>query len=370
MKKVKILSLGDIHLGHPNNKTDYIVNSLQQYFKKNIKLFKNLTHIELTGDLFHKALLSYSSEYIQSMAWLFELVMFCSKNNIKLRILEGTPSHDNNQGKLLVDLIKKWEIPIDFRYISDIEIEYDSDYNIHVLYVPDRNDKPASERFKIIKRKMLDLKIKQVDFAFMHGVFKYQLPIQSEETHDMDDFLEIVKYYIVINHIHIPSVYDRILGPGSFERLNHNEEEDKGGIYVEVGDNDARFIFIKNEFARLFKTFRIESNLKLDKILKDLHKSLKDLPHTSFIRLLSYNKLGISKELKDKYNFVEVKEESITKEKKANIRDLFNIVSDVVELHLTKDNIVDLVTKELDGVDSKYINIIRNKIEKINSEYL
>ena len=106
------------------------------------------------------------------------------------------------------------------------------------------------------------------------------------------------------------------------------------------------------------------------KILKDLHKSLKDLPHTSFIRLLSYNKLGISKELKDKYNFVEVKEESITKEKKANIRDLFNIVSDVVELHLTKDNIVDLVTKELDGVDSKYINIIRNKIEKINSEYL
>lgn len=96
-----------------------------------------------------KALLTYSIEYMLSMEWLFQLVKFCSVNNIKLRLLEGTPSHDNRQGKIMPKLLKDWNLNIDFKYIQDIEIEYDLVNNIHILYVPDRNDKIATERLKI-----------------------------------------------------------------------------------------------------------------------------------------------------------------------------------------------------------------------------
>ena len=34
---IKIMIIGDIHLGHNNNKTDYIINSLKNFFKVNSK---------------------------------------------------------------------------------------------------------------------------------------------------------------------------------------------------------------------------------------------------------------------------------------------------------------------------------------------
>lgn len=367
---IRILVLGDIHLGDQTNKTNYIVNSLKLFFKKHYELLVKVDYIVVNGDLFEKALLSYSSEYIQSMEWIFQLVLFCSKNNIKLRLLEGTPSHDNNQGKLLVNLISQWEVPVNFKYIPEIEIEYDSDFDVNMLYVPDRNDKTAKDRFKIIKRMMLDLNIDKVDFAFMHGNFTYQLPMISEHAHNEDDYLEIVRFYIFINHIHTPSVYDRIIAPGSFDRMIHGEEEDKGCIYAEVKSfKDMRFIFLKNENARIFKTFRIDNDVtNIEKLLKNLHKDLSKLPVTSFIRILTKNKLNISKVIKEKYNFEGVKEEKL-KDNKPSVSNLFTTNNDITELHITKDNIIDLLKVELGDINPEYFSIIKTKIETINKNY-
>ncbi len=366
---IKIMIIGDIHLGHNNNKTDYIINSLKNYFKVNSKLIKELDYIIINGDLFEKALLTYSIEYMLSMEWLFQLVKFCSVNNIKLRLLEGTPSHDNRQGKIMPKLLKDWNLNIDFKYIQDIEIEYDIVNNIHILYVPDRNDKIATERFKDIKKLMSEYNITKVDFAFMHGNFKYQLPVINEFAHDEESFLDIVRFYIVINHIHIPSVFDRILAPGSFERLRHGEEEDKGGIFLDVkSENDMKFFFIKNPTSRIFKTIRItkEKN-KIESILRDIHKELKNIPENSFVRLLSKHKLEISKEVKELYKLSGCIEEISTKDK-ANIRDLFNIKnSNIVELQITKENVFELISTELKDIDIKYLNIIEEKIKRINA---
>lgn len=367
---IRILVLGDIHLGNQTNKTSYIINSLRQFFKKNEALLIKLDYIVINGDLFDKALLSYSSEYIQSMEWVFQIVLFCSRNNIKLRLLEGTPSHDNNQGKLIANLTEQWEVKVNFKYIQNIEVEYDSDFNINILYIPDRNDKPAKDRFMDVKRLLLDLNLKQVDFAMMHGNFNYQLPIESEHAHDESDYLSIVKYYIFINHVHTPSVYSRILAPGSFDRMVHGEEEDKGCIYAEVrSSEDMMFYFLKNENARMQKTFKIDNNSdNIEKLLKSLHKELSKLPTSSFIRLLTKHKLGISKLIKDKYNFEIVKEEKI-KTNKPDVRNLFNVTNDITELHLTKENILDLIKNELGKVSDDTFDIIKNKVNLINNNY-
>ena len=47
----------------------------------------------------------------------------------------------------------------------------------------------------------------------------------------------------------ISSVFERILAQGSFDRLAHNEEEDKGGIVVTIDkvNGNHSYRFIKNE---------------------------------------------------------------------------------------------------------------------------
>ena len=151
-KKFKCLTLRDIHFGHQSNKTSYILESFKIYFIENHELLKHLDYIFINGDLFEKLLLTNSNEYNMVFLWLINLVEYCETHNIKLRLLEGTPSHDNEQGKTMFEAILKLKPTVNFKYIKEIEIENIEEFDINILYVPDKNDKPANERFKIIKK--------------------------------------------------------------------------------------------------------------------------------------------------------------------------------------------------------------------------
>ena len=114
MKKNKIsyLVLSDIHLGHNINKTENIINNLQIYFKENYKEFSKLDMICIAGDVFDKLLVSSSIDFLLATEWLTELIVFCKQHDIILRILEGTPSHDRNQSKVITSIIKKLNIEL------------------------------------------------------------------------------------------------------------------------------------------------------------------------------------------------------------------------------------------------------------------
>ena len=345
-KNIKFLALGDIHFGHQSNKTSYILESFRLYFLENHEILKELDYIFLNGDLFEKLLMTNSHEYNLVFLWLINLVEYCEKHNIGLRLLEGTPSHDNEQGKTMYEAIIKMKPNMNFKYIKDIEIEYIEDFGIHVLYVPDKNDKPASERLKIIHKLMKDLNIDKVDLAMMHGNFKYQLPMPSIYMHDEEEYLKIVRFYICINHIHTASVYARILAPGSFDRMAHGEEEDKGALFISIENEDKMmFNFIKNKNARIQKTFYI-TDKDPEKALNKLHKELSKLPYTSFVRLITKFKLNISKKIKELYDFYHVKEET-DNNLKVNTSNIFEINHDVEELNITIDNIIDLLKEEM-----------------------
>ena len=59
-----------------------------------------------------------------SHEWLTELIVFCKQHDIILRILEGTPSHDRNQSKVITSIIKKLNIELDYKYIDTLYIEH------------------------------------------------------------------------------------------------------------------------------------------------------------------------------------------------------------------------------------------------------
>jgi len=365
---VRYLVLSDIHLGHSRTKTDYIINNLEELFRKNHSKFKKLDIIFLAGDVFDKLLSSCSNELIASTEWLSKLAMYCVSNNIKLRVLEGTPSHDWKQMALFATTLKALCIDIDYKYIDYLNIEYMEDLGINILYVPDEWNRVADDTLDDVTLLLNKRGIKKVDIAIMHGQFSYQLPmIELESSHDEDAYHKLVKYYINIGHIHTPSVYNRILAQGSFDRLAHNEEEDKGCVLVNIyhtGDMD--FLFIKNPNPQPYKKYDL-STMETSKIVKFLDRELNKLKLGTRVKLVvsntTINKLLIP--IKDKY-----KDLIITVDKKKKVIDNDKIVNNRVvftPFEITKDNIKELLLQELSKYNISTIdrNLVTSELDEI-----
>lgn len=351
--KISYLVLSDIHLGHNINKTEYIVTNLRTYFKKNHKLFKTLDMIFIAGDIFDKLLITSGKDFVLATEYITELILYCKANNIALRVLEGTPSHDWQQAKVITTIIDKLNIEVDYKYIETIYIEKNDKLGINILYTPDEYKHKAKDTYTDVKKLLLDNQLQEVDITIMHGSFNYQLPIRLESNHDENDYLNITKYYINIGHIHTSSVNGRILAQGSFDRLAHNEEEDKGGIVVNIYKNgDMDFIFINNTNAMIFKTYRYNQET-IEDIIVDLNKNIKDLPLHSNIRIITSNNQITSnniKALKQVFPLYTFKIEK-NKDKEENKFNIFKEIEVKETFAITKDNIEELMVNELHNYD-------------------
>ena len=353
---IKYLLLSDIHLGHNRTNTEFIVDNLKYFFKKYHKEIIKVDIIFISGDVYDRLLSMNSPDSILSYSWLTELIKFCSKYNIKLRILEGTPSHDWKQVKLLYNIINKFNIDIDFKYVDDIEIEYIKiqEYEISVLYIPDEIYDTADKIWEAVNNKLIENNINKVDLIVMHGAFKYQIPIKNLDfLHDENRYLNIVNYLINIGHVHNHSEFEKILCPGSFDRLTFADENDvKGGWLVTLyEDGKVNKKFLENTTAKVFKTIDLTNNKnQIDKILKTI-------PDFSNIRLLINKDDSLKKsidELRFKYpnkrfiiKDIDKQNEKEIKVNKINKKELF-------KFKINKDNIKDLIINEI-GKTDKYI---------------
>lgn len=373
MKIIRYLTLSDIHLGHDKNDTKNIIKNLIEYFKKHNKLFSTQDILFIDGDIYDKLLMTYSANYNMAIEWLLMVANYCKKNNIKLRILEGTKSHDWEQASLLPTIFKDNMVDLDFKYINTITIEKMHDLNLTILYIPDEYKHKASETYEDVLQLLKDNGLTQVDIAHMHGQFHYQLPmVRLESSHNEEDYLNIVKYFISIGHIHKHSINGKILAQGSFDRLAHGEEEPKGGMYISINKltEEGEYRFIENSNAMIFKTFNYE-NLEDTDIIKQLPNDIKQYPVGSNFRLLVSDSSNISyvkKEIKTRYksNNIIVESKSKNKDisnKNINIMDKVSIDS----FHITKQNLKELLFKEMEkyNLTNEDYNILNKELEEV-----
>jgi len=281
------LVISDIHFGSNNNKTIDIINHLNLFFKKYDKVLRKLDMLFIAGDIFDRLLSSSSADNINATEWLTSLIYYCKKNNIKLRVLEGTPSHDNRQAILITKVLSRLKIDVDFKYIDTIHIEYLTEYNINILYVPDEIHHDADMVLNDVKVLMEEKGIDKVDIAVMHGAFKYQIPvIDLPYMHNEQEYLQLVRYYISVGHIHIMSIYKRILAQGSIDRMSHNEEGNKGAMLIKITkDGESSYKFLINDNATIFKSINVETE-EVNELIKFLDMELKKYPMDSHIRLM------------------------------------------------------------------------------------
>lgn len=366
--KLKYLVISDIHLGHNLNKTNNIVNNLREFFIYYNKELKNLDILFIAGDIFDGLLKPSSQDFILATEWLSELVNYCMSNNIILRILEGTPSHDWKQASVINTILQKLNIQLDFKYIDTLAIEHISKHNINVLYIPDEYKPRAIDTYTEVKQLLEDNKLDQVDIVIMHGAFHYQLPmIKLESSHTEEDYLNICKYYIHVGHVHTFSVFDRIIANGSFDRLIHGEEEDKGAILVNLDSKLGNtYKFLVNKNALLFKTITIDTTI--EDIFPVLDKELAKLPINSHVRIVSNNVEILTKSIKaiqQRYSNLVVKLDKPKElKKKISIRE---IKAPVDILLINKDNIEELLFKELEkyNLTEQELEVAKEELRKV-----
>lgn len=357
MKSIKILNLSDIHIGHPNTHANFMFENIKKFFFKHTKLFENLDIITLSGDLTHKLLPTNSNDYSVFTDLLIFLVSFCSNNNIKLRALEGTKSHDMGQMKNFYKIIDKLNYNVDFKYVDTLFIEHMKDLNFTILYVPDElNNSNAKETFKDVLNLMKEHGLSKVNHVILHGQWNYNLPVSSKANHNEEDYLSICDGFISCGHIHEFSTYDRIIMTGSFDRHNHGSECKKGTVLFEYNELGNEYLFLENENAKIYKTIHMEKYNPNELIA--IIKKLK-LPAGSFIRVktkdLSIDK-SVIKDIKNLFQDYTIDFASNKKEK-TDVRSALS--EEIVGLQITNDNIVSLVEEELEN-----FNIV-NKLDFI-----
>lgn len=242
-------TFSDLHLFHPRTPTAWIIHSFWHAFP-DTDASNDVDYLILAGDVFDHIENIPSSEFSLVMGWISKLLDMCYRRNIRLRILEGTPSHDRKQSHVFIEIAKaKQERCPDVRYIQDLCIDYEEAFDFHILYVPDEFHHDHDVVWELTKDRLREAGLDSVEVGIMHGSMDFQVPsFRNIRCHNSDNYASIVKWFTTIGHEHVKSVNKNIYAQGSLERLKHGEEDPKGHFRISVRDHDKATQTIHGEF--------------------------------------------------------------------------------------------------------------------------
>lgn len=374
-KPVSMLTVSDVHLGHPNNDAAFIVANLRKELF-NEKRLSSVDFLFLAGDVFDYLLQRgniHGEELLAIDHWAGELLYECKRHGVRLRILEGTPSHDWRQSQIFEQINNGANIGCDLKYVRDLSIVYEPEFDINILYVPDEWREDPADTYDEVLELMRSRGLEKVDFAIMHGQFEYQLPpVVKAPKHNSENYLKIVKHLIFIGHVHIYSMYERIIAQGSFDRIAHGEEGPKGYVHATVyPDGDYTAEFIENKGARKYVTVECVG-LGLEETFAEVERKVADLPDDSFVRIKAEKGSPILSNMHELvlrwplFKWSKIAQES-KQEKAAEEADTELSNNDFVPIAINRENISELIMKRLRqrGVSQETLDLAEAKIEEV-----
>ena len=300
----KWLWVQDVHFGVPSIPVGAVTNSFKMVYEaakrrgiKKLVIGGDLTDrpLELTND--------YGSEFVQFGIWLLN---DAEENDIEIIIIEGTPSHDWKQARIFERIKDSIGSKAKLVYISNLSIVYLDGFG-NVLIVPDQWRSSTETTLLEVKTLLREKNLEQVDWAFMHGSFDYQVPEflrRRLDLHKSDEYNRIVKKGIFIGHEHTRSSHQKIQCAGSLERTKHGQEEEKGGLFVEeLVTGKIHIEFIRNSKAQIFKDIFVD-DLTPEQILTGIEKQGIDLYQFANIRLVATTDIDVVNEFVKKYKLI------------------------------------------------------------------
>lgn len=294
----------DIHFGVPSIPVGAVTNSFKAVYDAAKR--RGIKKVVIGGDITDRPLdltNDYSIEFIQFGIWLLN---DAEENDIEIIVIEGTPSHDWKQARLLQKLKESIGSKAKLVYISTLSILYLEDFG-YVLVVPDQWRPSTQTTLAEVKALLKEKNLEQVDWAFMHGSFDFQIVEflrKRLDLHDSAEYSRIVKKGIFIGHEHTRSSYLNIHCAGSIDRTKHGQEEEKGGFFVEeLITGKIHVEFIRNSKSQIFKDILVD-NLTPDQIFLAIDKLKIDLEKYANIRLVATKNIDVVSEFIKKYKLI------------------------------------------------------------------
>lgn len=275
MAEVKILNIGDIHLGAID-----LVNFEQEFndFIFPLIIDEEPDIIVLHGDVFDTRV-SLDSEASKMGFMLVSALCHVSETyGCQVRLIRGTITHDYSQLDNFLAYESQYE---NFRIINECqeEILEINGENVRILYIPEEYPKDYVEYYgKFFYEYNEDgeaVAFKDYDVILGHGEIDqfagYVNLLESESfvhttpLHEAAEFLAMLEEsggYCAFGHIHVRLAYKRvILSIGSLTRWAQGEEQPKGVYLVTMSRPDEEtqweldIQFKENNFAPLYKKY-------------------------------------------------------------------------------------------------------------------
>ncbi len=367
--EIQVASISDIHWGHRNTPTRHILGNLERAFPDTDETGR-LDLIIFGGDQFDRLLPADDPDLEYIKAWWNGFLRMCYRRGIVVRVLRGTPSHDWRQNWMLAVEADHAHIPVDVAFVDVLAIEYIAPLGIHVLYVPDEWRPETDDVWAEVCQLMRDRNLEKVDFSVVHGCFVQQLPEHVKvPRHVPERYMGITNGYVLGAHIHKPSVYgENFLCNGSFDRISHGEEENKGHWrirYTPGGERSAKFIV--NEGARTYVTVDC-TGMPLEDALSVIRQRAKDLPVDSNIRIQANKDDPISVSLEQMRRDYPTYQwtSKINKEISTQPQMLVDLRTTFTQVSITPDNIHQLMAERLSkrGIEPDRIQTLLGRLSE------
>lgn len=267
VNNLNYLVISDIHIGHPRVPSKNIVDNFNTFILTYHKHLKELDVFFILGDITDKPLMSGTHDHDMLTMWFIRLIAYAKKNNIEIVVIRGTISHDGKGLESFANMITSIS-DVKYTYIDTISVITRNGMN--VLIIPDNTHKEGKEVEEEVYKKFISKGV-VLDIAMVHRAFNFQLPITLDESLNESFWLDNIKHYIHVGHIHTPMTYGRIIGEGSFDRLTHGQEEIKGGVMSYVNPKNSRWVFLENKQATIFKRLMFKV-VDIPKMVKEIKK--------------------------------------------------------------------------------------------------
>lgn len=293
---LNFIVIGDIHIGKKDARIlkkeldEKFIGYINDRLKKSEG--QDIDMIFIAGDYFDRIIRMNETAGVLAIELMMELIELCKNNDIKLRIIKGTKTHDYNQLNMFsqMEMDNPNTLSI-FDTVGSEEIKVlDKKYNI--LYLPE--EYPTD--FDHFYDQYLNVEDGKYDIIIGHGMIDFvsfvdkeeessESPVKSAPVFKSSELMRICKGPIVFGHIHDAKEYkDKIYYTGSFSRYSFADTEDKGFYKFSYDKDKKKFNskFIENTMAPTYVTIDIDE-------FQDISED---------------KKIDIIEEMKSKYDYI------------------------------------------------------------------
>ena len=355
---MKMITLSDIHIGHQDveqNRKEFIpfieeIHKVAKKCKKDKIIFGG---VAITGDFFDHQISVNSSHAKFAMELINEIATIVESYNGYTILLRGTRSHDLDQ----LMIFKSFEDQFsNFFIVNDLSTIEVFDYSI--LLVPEEYMKNQTEYYE-------DAFSDTYDIIFAHGFCAFncfsknevERPMANMPIFDQEELTRVARVSI-FGHDHKYKVYrESVYYNGSWSRLCHGEEDEKGALLLYIDDDKTKVTRIINKLVPIYRSVYLEKLLELKKLEPTFENCVK--------AIRSYK-------IQDKVDFLKIKIENETVEANPS---LIALISSAFSTQYKRLGII-IDAPPFTIKDGKPILLLRNTSEtensnevKIDSEY-